>query len=86
MPGMIPRIDRREVRIPAVAIRPDGSRIDGSITDLSAEGCRMTLDDTLPIGEHITLETPYRDHQRAQVRWSLMGEAGLAFGEATDTL
>ena len=80
LPGMIPRTDRREVQIPAVAIRADGSRVQGSITDLSAEGCRLSSDETLPIGEHVLLEIPYRDQQRAQVRWSLMGEAGLAFG------
>lgn len=84
LPGMIPRTDRREVQIPAVAIRADGSRVQGSITDLSAEGCRLRSDETLPIGEHVMLEIPYRDSQRAQVRWSLMGDAGLAFGGAPD--
>ena len=84
LPGMIPRTDRREVQIPAVAIRADGSRIQGSITDLSADGCRLMSDETLLIGEHVLLEIPYRDQQPAQVRWSLMGEAGLAFGGASD--
>lgn len=84
LPGMIPRTDRREVQIPAVAIRADGSRVQGSITDLSAEGCRLQSVETLPIGEHVMLEIPYRDSQRAQVRWSLMGDAGLAFGGAPD--
>ncbi len=84
LPGMIPRTDRREVRIPAVTIRADGSRVQGSITDLSAEGCRLRSDETLAIGEHVLLEIPYRDQQSAQVRWSLMGEAGLAFKGASD--
>jgi len=81
---MIPRTDRREVQMPAVAIRADGHRVQGSITDLSAEGCRMRSEENLPIGEHVMLEIPYRDGQRAQVRWSLMGDAGLAFGATSN--
>lgn len=83
LPGMIPRTDRRAVEIPAVAIRADGSRVQGSITDLSAEGCRLRSAETLSIGEHVLLEIPYRDQCPAQVRWSLMGEAGLVFGKAS---
>lgn len=79
-PGWVGREERTEVRLDGRARRADGSMISVSIHDLSREGCRIETADTLmEIGEWLDIEVAAIQNFRAQVRWSLLGSAGVQF-------
>ena len=62
------------------ARRGDSTEVDVAIHDMSLEGCRLECGDlTLQIGEWLDLEVAGLDGLRGQVRWSLLGSAGLQF-------
>lgn len=79
-PGWIGRDERTEVEIGGRARRSNASELDVVIHDMSPEGCRLECKDaTLEIGEWVDLEVAGLDGLRGQVRWSLLGSAGLRF-------
>jgi hypothetical protein len=79
-PGWIGRDERTEVLLGGRARRADGAEIDVIINDLSPEGCRLECNEvSLEIGEWLDLEVAGLEGLRGQVRWSLLGSAGLRF-------
>lgn len=57
----------------------DGREVEIRLTDLSRHGCRVESDETLLIGDLITLNAaPLRDVS-AIIRWELCGTAGVRF-------
>lgn len=77
--GWIKRNDRRTVEIATHAVLSDGSTVDVRVTNISYDGCRIETGRTLPIGEGLRLALPKLGEIEAQVRWSLLGEAGIQF-------
>jgi hypothetical protein len=57
----------------------DGRQIAVSVTGITKEGCEVLSDETLRIGSHIILRVAPFDGFRAQVRWALVGTAGVRF-------
>ena len=56
-----------------------GREVDVHVTDLSKEGCRVESEETLLIGDLITINAaPLRDVS-ALIRWELCGTAGVRF-------
>ena len=49
------------------------------VTDLTEQGCRISTEETLLIGEQIRLEIPRLGYLNAQIRWAFDGEAGARF-------
>lgn len=79
-PGWIARDDREPSLIQGKAGREDGSLLDVTLSDLSRDGCRLDHEgESLRIGEWITLEAEGQPELRGQVRWSLLGAAGVRF-------
>ena len=78
-PGWTPRNDRRPVDLAAFVHREEGVRVPVIVTDLTEQGCRISADETLRIGELIKLEIPHLGFLSAQIRWALDGQAGARF-------
>jgi hypothetical protein len=78
-PGWTPRNDRRTVDLAAFVHRDQGPRMPVIVTDLTEQGCRISADETLRIGEQIKLEIPHLGFLSAQIRWALDGQAGARF-------
>jgi hypothetical protein len=78
-PGWTPRNDRRTVDLAAYVHRGEGPPLPVTVTDLTEQGCRISTDETLLIGEQIRLEIPRLGYLDAQIRWSIDGEAGARF-------
>ena len=79
-PGWVSREDRNAVVLEGVARLEDGTSMAVMLYDVSREGCRIECRGTsLAIGEWLELEAPGCGHNRAQVRWALLGSAGLRF-------
>lgn len=78
-PGWVEREERKRVRVPATVLLPDGSSIEASVTDISFDGCRLETPALLPIGARLRLLLPKLGEVKAQVRWSMLGIAGLRF-------
>ncbi|HET7709152.1 MAG TPA: PilZ domain-containing protein [Sphingomicrobium sp.] len=78
-PGFTPRNDRRPVDLAALVHRDAGPPLSVLVTDLTDEGCRLSGEETLRIGEEIRVEIPHVGYLNAQVRWALDGEAGARF-------
>ena len=78
-PGWTPRNDRRPVDLAAFVHREEGARLPVMVTDLTEQGCRISAEETLLIGEQIRLEIPHLGFLNAQIRWALDGEAGARF-------
>ena len=76
---VIPREDRRIVAIPASIQRQGGAIVEVEVVNLSERGCRVRHTKTLWFGELVELRVPDQAPRRAQVRWSLIGNAGLKF-------
>lgn len=57
----------------------NGREIDVRVTDLSKDGCRVESDETLVIGDHITLDAEPLHNVAAVIRWELCGTAGVRF-------
>lgn len=82
-PGWIARDDRMPTLLEGNALREDGSVVAVTMSDLSRDGCRLDFDgETLRIGEWVNLEAAGHSVMRAQVRWSLLGSAGVRFAAA----
>ena len=79
LPGWISRADRDLVSLDGQARLADGREVEVSVTDLSIEGCRIRSDETLRIGESITLNVAPLAGVEATVRWELCGTAGVRF-------
>jgi hypothetical protein len=79
MPGWIARDDRTSVSLSGTAMLPDGRGIPVHVTDISEQGCQVSSDETLRIGDSIKLNTEKFGEVTATVRWSLFGTAGLRF-------
>lgn len=77
--GWIGRKDRTDASVAATAHRADGAAIAVTITNMSNEGCRLESGETFVIGEHLSLAVPGLGPIGAQVRWSLLGSAGVRF-------
>lgn len=79
-PGWISRSDREPSLVKGRATREDGTSLPVMLSDLSREGCRLDHDqEALTIGEWIKVEADGRVEMRGQVRWSLLGAAGVRF-------
>jgi hypothetical protein len=79
-PGWIARDDREPSLIEGNASREDGSVLAVTLSDLSRDGCRLDYaGEILRIGEWINLEAEGHMGLRGQVRWSLLGAAGVRF-------
>lgn len=79
-PGWIGRDERTEVTIRGRARRASETELDVIIHDMSPDGCRLECKEaTLEIGEWLDLEVAGLEGLRGQVRWSLLGSAGLRF-------
>ena len=78
-PGWTPRNDRRAVDLAAFVHREHCPPLPVMVTDLTEQGCRISADESLLIGEQIQLEIPHLGYLKAQVRWALDGEAGARF-------
>ncbi len=57
----------------------NGREVAIRVTDLSREGCRVESDETLLIGDRITLDAAPLHNVSAIVRWELCGAAGVRF-------
>lgn len=71
-----PRID---VQRPAVLIDSDGRESGVLILDISSGGFRLQVEESLLIGEFVTLRVERGREFPAQVRWALGTEAGGVF-------
>jgi hypothetical protein len=78
-PGWTPRNDRRSVDLAAFVHRDQCPPLAVMVTDLTEQGCRISAEETLQIGEQIQLEIPRLGYLNAQIRWALDGEAGARF-------
>ena len=79
-PGWIGRDVRTSTLVGGCARRVDGTGFDVIVHDISRDGCRIECgSETLAIGEWIEVEAPGLSPQLGQVRWALLGSAGLRF-------
>jgi len=68
-----PRLDlRRRAKL----INSDGVECDIVLLDLSGTGVRLSIDDSLRIGELVTLKIDGAEELRARICWHLGSEAG----------
>lgn len=71
---------RRPVERPAIAYREDDSRIGVLISDLSYDGCRLSADKDIQIGENLTLIVMELGAEvAATVKWAASGQVGVQF-------
>ena len=78
-PGWMSRNDRDGVLLAGTAVLSDGRQVVVQLTNLSREGCRIESEETLPIGERLTLHVEPLAGVAGSVRWSLAGKAGVRF-------
>jgi hypothetical protein len=79
-PGWIGRDARTTVMVEGFARRSDGAVFNVVVHDISREGCRIECSGhTVEIGEWVQVEGPGLPPQLGQVRWALLGSAGLRF-------
>ncbi|QIK79195.1 PilZ domain-containing protein [Sphingomonas piscis] len=79
-PGWVGREERLPVQLNGYARRADDQVFPVVIHDLSCDGCRIECTDRiLEIGEWLSLDVAGLQSFRAQVRWSLLGSAGIRF-------
>jgi hypothetical protein len=76
LPGWVEREQREAVSFEASVVLPDGRSIPVTIRDVSAHGCCVECDESLPVTETVQLELG-DDRFEAEVRWALPGAAGL---------
>ena len=79
LPGWLKRDHRDPVSMSGNAVLPDGKTISVRVSDLSTEGCRVETEQSLPIGERVTLNVEALRGIPASVRWSFLRNAGLRF-------
>lgn len=81
-PGWISRDDRVPTLVEGNARREDGTIVSVTMSDVSREGCRLDYrGEALRIGEWVDLEADGQSAMRGQVRWSLLGSAGVRFAK-----
>lgn len=78
-PGWMSRNHRDGVLLAGSAVLSDGRQIGVRLTNLSREGCRIESEETLRIGERLTLDAEPLAGVAGLVRWSLAGKAGVRF-------
>jgi hypothetical protein len=71
------RLPRQRVRLVARVEREHGPAQEAELTDLSLEGCCLT--GWFLIGERVTVDFPPVGKLRGQVRWAVLGRAGVRF-------
>lgn len=82
-PGWISRDDRTPTLLVGTAALEDGRTVAVTMSDVSRDGCRLDFDgESLRIGEWVNLEAEGHSAMRGQVRWSLLGSAGVRFAKA----
>jgi hypothetical protein len=70
---------RRSVMMSATMRLPGGDTIDATITDLSQNGFRATIDAHLAEGALIRIDLPVGSAPRAKIVWSYGDRVGCAF-------
>ena len=73
------RRERRPVTMSATATRRDGSVVEMTIVDFSADGCGVLCAAGLREGERLNLAVLRRGTTSAEVCWAAGGRAGLSF-------
>lgn len=71
------RPNRNPVALKALLTRENGGTQDVSVDDLSLDGCRVN--GNFLIGDRVKLKLPRIGELSAQVRWAVLGRAGLRF-------
>lgn len=75
-----PRLSsRRRASLVGMARRVDGPPFRILVTNLSYEGCEVVAEDSLIVGETLTLQIPGQGNIEAQVRWADYGKGGIRF-------
>jgi hypothetical protein len=82
--GFAKRAPRIDVQRRAVLVNSDGGEIGVLILDVSSGGFRLQVEETLRIGEFVTLRVERGHEFPAQIRWALGDEAGGVFLAAVD--
>lgn len=59
----------------------DGEPVDVQIDDLSATGCRLSIDVALAINEEVVVGLPGVGMRRGRIIWTEANQAGLAFND-----
>jgi NOL1/NOP2/fmu family ribosome biogenesis protein len=78
---------RRPTERPAIAYREDGSRIGVLISDLSYDGCRLSVSGEFAVGEKLTLVIMELGAElAAMVRWTATGQVGVRFIWEAETI
>ena len=72
------------VRQKATLVLPDSREVAVEVLDVSSGGFRVESQETLSIGEFVTLRASNGEQVAAQIRWSLGTEAGGVFLEEVD--
>ncbi len=85
LPGWISRANRDAVTLYGSARLGNGREVGIRVTDLSRAGCRVESDETLLIGDRITLNVAPLREVSAIIRWQLCGSAGVRFVEGERT-
>ena len=79
-PGWIGRDVRTSMLVEGCARRVDGTAFEVIVHDISRDGCRIECaNETVEIGEWVEVEPRGMPPQLGQVRWALLGSAGLRF-------
>ena len=73
------RRERRDVNISAVASRSDGTKVRVWLINISYEGCQLTTESELAVGERIKLDLAGLGEASAEVRWTSKKRAGARF-------
>jgi hypothetical protein len=71
------RPSRNPVALTALLTRENGGTQEVSVDDLSLDGCRVS--GNFLIGDQVKLKLPRIAELNAQVRWAVLGCAGLRF-------
>jgi hypothetical protein len=78
-PGFIKRPPRVDTSYQGSLIDSDGNRVPATVTDISSDGCRLSTDAELKIGERIEIHVDKYGTYPAQIRWVLGRDAGALF-------
>lgn len=81
---ILKRAPRVDVRQHATLVLPDGRELSAVVLDVSSGGFRVSSEETLQIGQFVTLRAAHGEEVAAQIRWSLGCEAGGVFLEGVD--
>jgi hypothetical protein len=73
------RARRRSVSVPAQSRGADSPPVEVTVTDLTAQGCRIVGEIDLVEGKELWLGIPGIAPRRARIAWAQPGEAGCHF-------